>query len=146
MLLPQRSVRMDGMSFGKKIHRSQGVRNYWFIFFFRRFFNFRSSVNFRFPVCARCLRTDPFPMKSVWRLWRTSWRRPGSWLKRLTANTTRSVQEELAHHPQPACDDVLFTPCTFREIILYFLPLPADDQPFFFLDSPGFFCSQYLPY
>ena len=42
-------------------------------------------------VCARCSRTEASPMKRGWRPSKTSSKRPGSWLRRLTGNTTRSL-------------------------------------------------------
>lgn len=40
---------------------------------------------------ARSSRTGRWPMRSVWTPWRTSWRKPGSSLRRLTRNTMRSL-------------------------------------------------------
>lgn len=43
------------------------------------------------PAPAKCSRTSPWLMRSVWTPWRTSWRKPVSWLRRLTRNTMRSL-------------------------------------------------------
>ena len=40
-------------------------------------------------VWGRCWRTAPCPTRRGWRPWRTSWRRPDSWPRRLTGNTMR---------------------------------------------------------
>ena len=49
----------------------------------------RHLAYFSVAECVKSWRTEACQTRSVWRPWRTNWKRPGSWLKRQTENTTR---------------------------------------------------------
>ena len=49
----------------------------------------RHLAYFSVAECVKSWRTEACQTRSGWRPWRTNWKRPGSWLKRQTENTTR---------------------------------------------------------